>query len=168
MADAFTADQLEEWKDYWELFDNEGEGKIYWNQVGSAIRSFGWCPTESQWKKTLNGAGEYDEPPSKEEMNRKQVSFDEFLPILKTVSEMKPTGTREDFIEGMKVFDKDGSGFVLAVEIQHVLATLGEKLTQEQVDEIFKDVMGEVNANGAIKFNILVDHIVADPEDEAK
>lgn len=168
MADAFTADQIEEWKDYWELFDNEGEGKIYWSQIGSAIRSFGWCPTESQWKKALNDAGEYDEAPSKEEMNRKQVTFDEFLPILQKVSELKTTGTREDFIEGMKVFDKDGSGFVLAVEIQHVLATLGERLTQEQVDEIFKDVMGEVNANGAIKYNLLVDHIVKDPEEESK
>ena len=67
MADKFSGDQIEEWKDYWELFDNEGEGKIYWSQVGSAIRSFGWAPTNEQWQCALNGTtpGDEDCKPSK-------------------------------------------------------------------------------------------------------
>merc|ERR1711879_207690 len=60
----------------------------------------------------------------------------------------QPPVTKEDFLEGMKVFDKEGNGYVLAVEIQHVLASLGESLKQEEVDEIFKGV--EVNSNGAM------------------
>ena len=69
MADKFSSDQVEEWKDYWELFDNEGQGKIYWSQVGSAIRSFGWAPTNEQWQTVLNqkmgGATEENPKPSK-------------------------------------------------------------------------------------------------------
>jgi Ca2+-binding EF-hand superfamily protein len=87
-----------------------------------------------------------------------------FLPILATVSQLPSTGTKEDFTEGMKVFDKDGNGFVLSVEIQHVLGSLGESLGKNEVEEIFKGV--ETNANGMMKFEAFVAHIMADPADE--
>jgi myosin light chain 4 len=170
MADEFSADQIEEWKDYWELFDAEGQGKIYWNQVGSAIRSFGWAPTNEQWQQTIhvaNGGVENELGqilPSREDLASKQVTFEEFLPILAEVSKLPSTGTKEDFTEGMKVFDKDSNGFVLAVEIQHVLSSLGESLSKDEVDEIFKGV--ETNSNGMMKYEVFVAHIMADPADE--
>jgi myosin light chain 4 len=168
--DTFTAEQIEEWKDYWELFDSEGQGKIFWNQVGSAIRSFGWAPTNQQWQETLHVAfggaeNEFGQMlPSPEDLNSKQVSFEEFLPVMASVSKLPSTGTKEDFTEGMKVFDKDSNGFVLAVEIQHVLSSLGESLSKDEVDEIFKGV--ETNANGMMKYDVFVNHIMADPADE--
>jgi len=170
MADTFSADQLEEWKDYWELFDTEGQGKIYWNQVGAAIRSFGWAPTNEQWQQVIHVANGGVENalgeclPSREDLNTKQISFDEFLPILAEVSKLPSTGTKEDFTEGMKVFDKDGNGFVLAVEIQHVLGSLGESLSKDEVDEIFRGV--ETNANGMMKYEAFVSHIMVDPASE--
>merc|ERR1712110_869972 len=168
MADKFSGDQIEEWKDYWELFDNEGEGKIYWNQVGSAIRSFGWAPTNEQWMRELHAMDgqEHEDLPTKDMMNTNQIDFEAFLPVLAKVSELPPTGTKEDFLEGMKVFDKEGNGYVLAVEIQHVLGSLGESLRQDEVEEIFKGV--EVNSNGAMKYDAFVEHFMADPADEEK
>jgi len=166
MADAFSADQIEEWKDYWELFDAEGQGKIYWHQIGSAIRSFGWAPTNAQWQTVVHMAngGEEDTMPTKEDLNRKQISFDEFIPVLAEVSKLPTTGTKEDFTEGMKVFDKDTNGYVLAVEIQHVLGSLGEALSQDEVAAIFKGV--ETNSAGMMKYDEFVKHIMADPADE--
>lgn len=166
MADKFSAEQIEEWKDYWELFDMEGKGKIKWGQIGSAIRSFGWAPTNAQWQ-TLLTPGEDDlghqKMPTKQELDNKEVSFDEFLPIIAAVSEMPSTGTIEDFMEGMKVFDKESNGYVLAVEIQHVLGSLGEALSQEEIEAIFKDVKEDISANGQMKYDIFVKHFMADP-----
>ena len=38
--------------------------------------------------------------------------------------------------EVFKVFDNDQNGFIAATELQYVMINLGEKLTDEEVDEI--------------------------------
>jgi Ca2+-binding EF-hand superfamily protein len=143
--------------------------KHYWHQVGSAIRSFGWQPTNAQWQHVLNGSGINPETeqkimPTKEDLARKQVSFEEFLPVMAEVSKLPPTGNKEDYLEGLKVFDKEGNGYVNVVEIQHVLGTLGEALDQDEVKEIFDGI--EINSQGNMKFSSFVAHFMADPADE--
>lgn len=39
-----------------------------------------------------------------------------------------------------RVFDKDGNGFITAQEFKHFMTTMGEKFSEEEVDEIIKEV----------------------------
>ncbi|KAK5975734.1 Calmodulin, partial [Trichostrongylus colubriformis] len=52
------------------------------------------------------------------------------------------------------VFDKDGNGFISAAELRHVMTNLGEKLTDEEVDEMIReadiDGDGQVNYEGVL------------------
>jgi len=169
MADQFTQDQLDEWKDYWELFDDTGNGKIFWKDVGAAIRSFGWAPTNKQWIDVLgkmeqgDAYNPEDAPITGEDLAAKEIDFDNFLKVLAEVSTQEGSGTAADFCEGLKVFDKDQSGYVQAVEIQHILGSLGEQLSTDDINTIFKGV--ETNAAGMMKYTEFVDHIMKDPAD---
>lgn len=46
----------------------------------------------------------------------------------------------DEFVRGFQVFDKEGNGFIGAGELRYVLTQLGEKMTDEEVDELMKGV----------------------------
>jgi len=55
----------------------------------------------------------------------------------------------EDVIRAFKVFDKDNNGYLTCAEFKHILTTLGDKFTEDEVDEVFR----EANLKGDGKLN---------------
>lgn len=55
-----------------------------------------------------------------------RISFEVFLPIYQAISKSRSSDTADDFIEGLRHFDKDGNGFISSAELRHLLSTLGE------------------------------------------
>ena len=50
-----------------------------------------------------------------------------------------PTDTGQELIDAFKAFDKDGSGYLSVAELRLALTTKGEPLTDEEVDEMFRE-----------------------------
>ena len=49
------------------------------------------------------------------------------------------------------MFDKEGNGTVNSAELRHVLGTLGEKLSEEEIDQLLQgheDNNGQINYEG--------------------
>ncbi|KAL1774870.1 myosin light chain 6B [Sigmodon hispidus] len=147
----FTEDQTAEFKEAFQLFDRTGDGKILYSQCGDVMRALGQNPTNAEVLKVLGN-------PKSDEMNVKVLDFEHFLPMLQTVAKNKDQGTYEDYVEGLRVFDKEGNGTVMGAEIRHVLVTLGEKMTEEEVEML---VAGHEDSNGCINYEAFVRHILS-------
>uniref|UniRef100_A0A2K5P8W8 EF-hand domain-containing protein n=1 Tax=Cebus imitator TaxID=2715852 RepID=A0A2K5P8W8_CEBIM len=130
----FTEDRTAEFKEAFQLFDQMGYGKILYSQCGDVMRALGQNPTNAEVLKVLGN-------PKSDEMN------------VKTVAKNKDQGTYEDYVEGLRVFDKEGNGTVMGAEIRHVLVTLGEKMTEEEVEML---VAGHEDSNSCINYEELV------------
>lgn len=39
----------------------------------------------------------------------------------------------------LQVFDRDNNGFISAAELRHVMTSIGEKLTDDEVDEMIRE-----------------------------
>jgi Ca2+-binding EF-hand superfamily protein len=51
------------------------------------------------------------------------------------IDERRPT---DDF-PYEQVFDRDNNGFISAAELRHVMTSIGEKLTDDEVDEMIRE-----------------------------
>jgi Ca2+-binding EF-hand superfamily protein len=74
----------------------------------------------------LLAGGDEENLPTSDEMASKSLPFEDFLSILWAISHSPDPGCYDDFLEGLKVFDKDGNGTINSAELRHVLTSLGE------------------------------------------
>jgi Ca2+-binding EF-hand superfamily protein len=141
----------DECKDIFDLYDDEGDGKICGSQIGDVVRACGLKPTNAMVNKAAGGEfGPGD----------KRVAFDEWFPIYEALTKEKEVGTFHDFMEGLRVFDKEECGKILGAELRHILLALGERLNKDQVDEIME---GAEDADGMVNYEAFIKKVMAGP-----
>ncbi|CAL1597934.1 unnamed protein product [Knipowitschia caucasica] len=149
-APDFSPDQIEDFKEAFGLFDRVGDSQVAYNQVADIMRALGQNPTNKSVNEILGN-------PSADDLANKRLAFDAFVPMLKKVDAL-PKGTVDDYVEGLRVFDKEGNGTVMGAELRIVLSTLGEKMTENEIESLMQ---GQEDENGSIHYEAFVKHIMS-------
>uniref|UniRef100_A0A0B6Y5I1 EF-hand domain-containing protein n=1 Tax=Arion vulgaris TaxID=1028688 RepID=A0A0B6Y5I1_9EUPU len=138
----FSEDDIAEFQETFNVFDARGDGKIAAAQLGDVLRALGQNPTEQEIKK----CGFSGNPDAR-------ISFETFFPILQTVCKNTIKATFNDFVEGLRVFDKEQNGYIASADIRHVLTSLGEKLSDDEISEL---LFGHEDSQGNVPYEELI------------
>lgn len=143
MADKFTDEEVQEYKEAFQLFDKDGGGTISTKELKQVFEALGQNPSDEDIHSMIS---EVDQDGSGE------IDFDEFLTLM---AAKQSNMTMEDELRGaFNVFDQDGSGYISSQELKQVLDNLGEKLTEEEVDEMMKEA--DLDSDGQVSFEEFV------------
>ncbi|XP_049301209.1 myosin light chain alkali isoform X2 [Anopheles funestus] len=124
------------------VYDWEGSGQMDAMDLGNALRALNLNPTIDLITK-MGGT---------QKRGEKKVKFEEFLPIFSQVKKEKEQGCYEDFLECLKLYDKNEDGTMLLAELQHSLTALGERLDDVELENVFKDCMDPEDDDGNIPY----------------
>ncbi|KAF6339971.1 myosin light chain 6B [Rhinolophus ferrumequinum] len=114
----FNKDQLEEFKEAFELFDRVGDGKILYSQCGDVMRALGQNPTNAEVLKVLGN-------PKSDELKSRRVDFETFLPMLQAVAKNRDQGEKmtEEEVETVLAGHEDSNGCInYEAFLKHILS----------------------------------------------
>ena len=134
-----TPEQISEFREAFNVYDKDEDGRIAAKELGTVMRSLGQNPSEAELKVMLNEIDIGEDG---------TIIFDEFLYMMSR--QMREGDTEEEIIDAFRVFDKDGDGKISAAELIHIMKNLGEPLTQEEIDEMISQA--DINKDGIIDY----------------
>ncbi|CAG98263.1 Mlc1 [Kluyveromyces lactis] len=135
-------------KDIFTLFDKQAKGSISKAQVGDYLRAIGYNPTNALVEEVVASSGD-------------ELTLGDLEKLVKDNEEKLEQTTQgkvEDFIKAFQVFDKDNTGKVSPGDIRYLLTGLGERLTDEEVDELMKGI--EIDSDGLIDYKKFVEDVL--------
>merc|ERR1712240_810086 len=150
---ALSTVKMSEAQDAFIIFDEAYEGNdVDAFYLGDILRALG-CNVTNAAVAAHGGT---------EELGQKRIAFADFGAILTAVkADLSSTGVKEDYIEGLKVFDKEGTGKVSLSEVANVLCSLGEKLEAAEATNLFKLLDIKEDEEGLIPCMEFIDKLIA-------
>merc|ERR1711884_313865 len=133
---------VEKIKFAFEVYDFKGDGKVDGFYIGDLTRACNINPTN----KTIAEIG------GEKEKGKKTVGLEDMYPLFKKAKDSKDTGGIHDFVEILKLYDKNSDKTMLSKDLFRLLTNLGEKLTKEEAKGLMNELCDPEDAEGFTPF----------------
>eukprot|EP00771_Trimastix_marina_P002570 gnl/Trimastix_PCT/3709.p1 GENE.gnl/Trimastix_PCT/3709~~gnl/Trimastix_PCT/3709.p1 ORF type:complete len:197 (+),score=71.45 gnl/Trimastix_PCT/3709:35-592(+) len=143
-----SPEEIASFKEVFELIDKEKRGYLNNKELILVIRAVGHNPTEAELDTLIQELRTQDPTnPTEAQLDTTQevptpdptrVSLPEFILLMSRLVK-ESESTEEDIKEAFKVFD-DGSSMIHAQELRHVMTNLGEKFSDEEIQELLNEL----------------------------
>merc|ERR1712002_721269 len=108
-------------KSAFDIFDFDGKGVVDAWYISDMLRAVNLNPTNKKLE-------QFSIPAKKGE---RMMKVDEFIPMFVTIKKDKDSGTYDDFVEVLKLYDKEENGTMMSSELEYILTNLGGCLSKE-------------------------------------
>jgi len=134
----FSKEQLEDFKEVFNLFDKDRDGRLSVDEVSKVFKTLGVAAGDDSVKRMIERV----------DANKSgAVEFGEFVIVM----QHQPKTPREDarLLAAFKIYDINNDGYITKQELQTVMEQCGEKLSdkeaQTMIDQADTDHDGRVN-----------------------
>ena len=118
-----------ELKEAFNMFDRDKDGLVNYIDLGNVLKSQGFNLTNQELQDMILEVDDNED---------NKINFDEFLILMH--SRLKKADIENELNEAFSVYDKNGSNLINVREFRKIMNSLGEKVCQEEIDELIKKV----------------------------
>ncbi|EPS64880.1 hypothetical protein M569_09899 [Genlisea aurea] len=141
MAEFLTDKQMDEFREAFAVIDRDSDGFISVEELELVIRSVIEHPTKEIIQEMMNHV---------DADGNGTIDFQEFLHMIINTAKANDVELREAF----SVFDRDQDGYISTFELMNVMMNLGERLTEEEAEEMIREA--DVDGNGSLDYDEFV------------
>jgi len=124
-------DRAKEIQEAFEFTDKPQEGVVTEKELNQIIKSL------------------YQEDNDEDDINNDgQINYEDYIALMNKRN--KEVESEEEIINAFKILDKDGQGVISVTELRHIMTSVGDLLTEEEVDSMIKKA--DYDANGYINY----------------
>ena len=135
-----SADEIEEIKEAFDIFDVDRSGAISVQELLNAMRSLGF---DTKNPAIFQMIADMDEDGNGE------IEFEEFLDMM--TARISDRNTKEDLERVFKLFDDKRTGEISVENLRRVAKELGEDIPEEELREII--LRADLDGDGKLTFN---------------
>jgi Ca2+-binding EF-hand superfamily protein len=136
-VEKLSDEQVAEYREAFQLMDKDNDNFISIRELDTVLRSLGYDLTQDQITETVHVHDRDD---------KGGINLDQFYSIMQKLS----SNVQMDEIvrEAFSLYDKDKDGLMNAADVQAVMRTLGEKISDSEAQNMIAKV--DRNADGKI------------------
>ena len=136
-----------EYQDLFDSYDLNKNGKIERKEMKTILKKLGKEGTEEEIEQIWKSMNKIESDST--------ISFNDFIEFIKRFNLSKNTMSTDDIINAFEIFDKNHDGTISINEFKHILMDLGQKFSEDEVNEIITEI--DLDNNGKINYREFVE-----------